>query len=146
LISPPLPFLVLRAITSYDVPGGGTGSGQGASTSVIDCINPAGAIAGENIDASNVMHGYVRAPHGAIATFDAPGAGTGFLQGTFPMGINPARTSLGLYVDWNNANHGFVRAADGTITTFDAPGAGTGPGQGTRAQHQSGGTHRGSLY
>jgi hypothetical protein len=118
-------------ITTYDAPGAGTGSGQGTSTSVIDCINPMGAIEGESVDANNVMHGYVRAPDGAITTFDAPGTGTGSFQGTFPMGISPAGAALGLYLDTSNVNHGFVRSEDGAITTFEAPGAGAGSGQGT---------------
>ena len=65
--------------------------------------------------------------------FDAPGAGTGAGQGTFPSGINNQGT-IGWYVDTNNVNHGFLRTPDGTITTFDAPGAGTGAGQGTMPQ------------
>ena len=66
-----------------------------------------------------------------MTTFDAPGAGTGFAQGTFALNINPAGEIAGEYHDASNVCHGFVRAPDGTITTFDAPGAGTGSGQGT---------------
>src|SRR5208337_797788 len=66
-----------------------------------------------------------------IITFDAPGAGTGAGQGTFPQGIVAGDAVAGYYVDANNLNHGFLRTADGTITTFDAPGAGTSAGQGT---------------
>ena len=68
-----------------------------------------------------------------ITTFDAPGAGTGPLQGTYATNINPSGTIIGFSRDANNARHGFVRSKDGSFTIFDAPGAGTGPGQGTRA-------------
>ena len=96
-------------------------------------INPAGKIAGYYNDASNVAHGYMRAPDGTITTIDAPGAGTGPFQGTFAYNINPAGAINGYYVDAGGVAHSYVRAPDGTITSFDAPGAGTGPGQGTYA-------------
>jgi len=94
----------------------------------VDLLTPAGAIAGVSLDASNVYHGFLRAPDGAITTFDAPGAGTGPGQGTFSDGINQAGTIEGEYVDASNVAHGFLRAPDGTFTTFEAPGAGTGSG------------------
>jgi hypothetical protein len=59
---------------------------------------------------------------GAFITFDAPGAGTGFFQGTFPASINQAGDVTGNYVDANDMGHGFVRASNGTFTTFDVPG------------------------
>ena len=58
---------------------------------------------------------------GTFTVFDVPGAGTGFLEGTFALGINPAGAITGYYQDADFGYHGFVRAADGTITTFDAP-------------------------
>src|SRR5260370_41456549 len=85
------------AIKTFDAPGAGTGSGQGTFTASTDGLNPAGAIAGYTLDASNVYHGFVRAPNGAITTFDVPGAGTGPFQGTYSDGINPAGTILGGY-------------------------------------------------
>jgi len=42
----------------------------------------------------NVAHGFVRAPNGVITTFDAPGAGTGAGQGTFPDQNDPSGGSL----------------------------------------------------
>jgi len=63
-----------------------------------------------------------------IAVFDAPGAGTSFLQGTVGLGITPAGAIAGAYIDANNVVHGFIRAPWGAFTTFDAPGAGTVPG------------------
>jgi hypothetical protein len=72
-------------------------------------INPAGASTSWYIDSGNVCHGFVRAPDGTITTFDAPGAGTGAWQGTFPLTINPAGAVTGYYVDASGVAHGFVR-------------------------------------
>jgi hypothetical protein len=41
-------------------------------------------------------------------TFDATGAGTGFQQGTAPMGITPGGVIMGFYIDPNYAHHGFL--------------------------------------
>ena len=57
---------------TFDVPGAGTGSGQGTFAGT---INPAGVVAGAYSDASGVNHGFLRSPDGVITTFDAPGAG-----------------------------------------------------------------------
>src|SRR6266496_2195431 len=114
-------------ITTFDAPNAGTGPGQGTFVFTGFCLNPAGAIAGSSLDASDVYHGFLRAPDGTITTFDVPGAGTGPFQGTLPLGINEAGTIEGFYLDSSDVNHGFVRASDGTLTTFDVPGAGTGP-------------------
>jgi hypothetical protein len=67
-----------------------------------------------------------------ITTFDAPGAGTGALQGTYAINVSPSGTIIGFSRDTNNARHGFVRSRDGSFTIFDAPDAGTGNFQGTR--------------
>src|SRR4029077_1506222 len=69
----------------------------------------------------------------SITTFDAPGAGTGPLQGTYATNINPSGTIIGFSRDATNVRHGFIRSKDGSFCIFDAPGAGTGPGLGTRA-------------
>src|SRR5205814_473751 len=68
-----------------------------------------------------------------ITTFDAPGAGTGPLQGTYATNIAPSGPIIGFSGDANNVRHGFVRSQDGSFTIFDAPGAGTAAFQGTRA-------------
>jgi hypothetical protein len=47
------------AITTFDAPCAGTGSGQGT---FIGDINPEGAITGNSVDNNNVNHGYLRSP------------------------------------------------------------------------------------
>jgi hypothetical protein len=115
-------------ITTFDVAGAGTGSGQGT---VASAMNAAGKIVGSYLDSNNAFHGFLRARDGTIITFDVRGAGTGSGQGTLPLAINPAGVIAGNYVDASGVNHGFLRSKCGDITTFDAPGAGTGSGQGT---------------
>jgi hypothetical protein len=58
-----------------------------------------------------------------LIKFDAPHAGTGSGQGTFPQDNNPAGAIAGYYIDANVSCHGFLRSPDGTITSFDAPGS-----------------------
>ena len=43
-----------------------------------------------------------------LTTFDAPGAGTIFGDGTVPLGINPAGVILGYYNDANSVQHGLL--------------------------------------
>jgi hypothetical protein len=60
----------------------------------------------------------------AQATFvpiDAPGAGTGEGQGTFPLAINRSGVIVGYFTDGGGVEHGFIRAANGTFTTVDDP-------------------------
>jgi hypothetical protein len=72
-----------------------------------------------------------RASGPASLRFDAPCAGTGFDQGTYPLSINSSGSIAGYYLDAGLLYHGFLRVSDGAITTFDVPGAGTGAHQGT---------------
>ncbi len=74
---------------------------------------------------SLTLWGVLLAQPGHIVTFDAPGAGTGFRQGTTPTAMNAAGAIAGYFVDSANLNHGFVRGANGDFTEFDADGAGT---------------------
>ena len=94
-------------ITTFDAPGAGTSAGQGTSlnawTSVVDGLNPAGAITGSYIDGNNVNHGFLRDPHGTFTTIDDPGA-----PDTVPNSINSAGVITGWYVDANNVAHGFL--------------------------------------
>jgi hypothetical protein len=112
---------------TFEAPGAGKAMLQGT---VPISINPTGEIAGFDLDANNLCHGFVRA-NGKISIFESPGAGKGFHQGTFPFSINAAGTIAGYYIDANSTRHGFVRAVAGRITRFEAPGAGTGSNQGT---------------
>ena len=72
-------------------------------------INPGGVIVGSFNDGFTINHGFVRTSDGTITTFDVPGAGTGFDQGTAPLGITPGGVIMGLYIDPNYGTHGFVR-------------------------------------
>ena len=118
-------------ITKFDVRGAGTEAGLGTVVEWAACLNDAGMITGNYVDANGVSHGYVRARDGKITKFDVEGAGTGAGQGTWSWSINPAGAVTAEYVDADSVSHGFVRAPDGTITKFDVSGAGTGAGQGT---------------
>jgi hypothetical protein len=71
-------------------------------------INPAGEIAGFDNDYISVNHGFVRGKDGTVTILDAPGAGTGFIQGTLALSINPAGQVAGFYSDANSVYHGFV--------------------------------------
>ncbi len=62
----------------FDAPGAGTAAGQGTRAYA---TNPSGEITGFFLDSTTVAHGYVRSNQGVITVFDAPGAGTGPLQG-----------------------------------------------------------------
>jgi hypothetical protein len=69
-----------------------------------------------------------------LVVFDAPGAGTGLIQGTgcfgCTFGINQSGAIVGTYSDANNVFHAFLRHPNGSFATFDAPGA----DNGTQAQ------------
>src|SRR5215472_8988454 len=107
---------------TFDAPGAGTGPFQGTFGIA---NNPAGAITGYYADASNLNHGFLRAPDGTLTTIDVPGA-----RQTFPESINPSGAIAGFW-GFGGVLHGFLRAPNGTFMTFDAPGAGTGLHQGT---------------
>ena len=69
-----------------------------------------------------------------FTAFDAPGAGTGALQGTLGTSINDNGDIAGVYLTAPNVAHGFVRTVvNGTasLATFGAPGAGSSLNQGT---------------
>jgi hypothetical protein len=57
----------------------------------------------------------------AFITIDAPGAGTGYSQGTVATVINAAGVIVGYEIDPNYICHGFVRKPDGGYVTFDTP-------------------------
>jgi hypothetical protein len=119
--------------TTFDAPGAGTGAVQGTWSSTFYGLNPAGAIIGWYVDSGNALHGYLRTAKGTVTTFDAPGGGTGAIQGTVPLSLNPERAVTGFYLDGSSVFHGFLRSPRGKLTTFDVPGSGTGFFQGTFA-------------
>jgi hypothetical protein len=104
-------------ITTFDVPGAGTGAGVACNLLFIptcqgtipENVNSGGAISGEYVDASGIFHGFLRAKDGSFVTFDAPGAGTGPGQGTIPFCNNPVNAITGYYIDASDLNHGFLR-------------------------------------
>ena len=108
-----------QRIITIDVPGAGTGPGQGTYAF---SVNDWGPITGWYVDSASVPHGFLRAPDGAIITFNDPDAGT--VGGTVAYMINRPGWIVGYFEDSNQLLHGFLRAPDGTFTTVDAPGAG----------------------
>jgi hypothetical protein len=113
------------AITTFDVPGAGTGAGEGTLSYA---IGETGAITGYYFDGADVSHGFLRDTNGVITTFDVPGSGTAPLQGTYGGGFTPNGTIMGNYFDADNLSHGFLMDSNGAFTTFDAPDAGHVPG------------------
>ena len=59
-------------------------------------------------DPNFVFHGFLRASNGTLTTFDAPGAGTGLGEGTFPSSINPSGAITGIFSDPSVVLHGFL--------------------------------------
>ena len=123
---------------TFDGPGQcETNGSQGCFGSEDSNINFFGLSVGNYMDnsANLVQHGMIRHPDGTLTTFDAPGAGTGSMQGTgcpgCVLGLNQWGVIAGTYSDANTVNHGFIRTPDGKFTAFDAPGAGTSSYQGT---------------
>jgi hypothetical protein len=108
-------------ITTFDVPGAGTGAYQGTYA---ENINQRGVITGFYVDANFVFHGYLRSPDGKFTTFDVPGATAG--EGTFPYGLNAEGATVGYWNDVNDAFHAFLRKPDGTIVSFTDPNECTG--------------------
>ncbi len=115
------------AVTAFSPHGATNQFGSSA-----EAMNVKGESAGFYTDKNFHVHGFVRGGAGHIATFDAPGAGTGSHQGTFVYGLSDIETAAGYIIDTPGAYHGFVRDKDGNVTSFDVDGAGTASGQGTR--------------
>ena len=92
-------------IITFDVPGA-------SQVTQAFGINPAGTIVGYYAvlnDQIFVYHGFLRTKDGDFTTFEAPDAGTGAGQGTFPRTNNPSDAITGYYMDANSAFHGFLR-------------------------------------
>jgi hypothetical protein len=80
---------------------------QGCIWSFPSGITPAKAITGSFNDGFAVKHGFLRDSDGRVTSFDVPGAGRGFNQGTVPLGVSPAGLIMGLYIDAKYRPHGF---------------------------------------
>ena len=63
---------------------------------------------------------------GKIITFDIPGAGTGYRQGTTATGINSAGVITGYWVDAGGIYHGFLLNLRGGLAVFNAGASGLG--------------------
>jgi len=98
---------------SFDIPGAGTGSGQGTFATA---TSGKGLITGSFVDSNFIDHGFVGSVKDSFTTFDAPGADTDPNERTWPNGINSSGTVTGFYT--TDHMHGFVRHSDGTFETF----------------------------
>jgi hypothetical protein len=105
-------------ITTFDVPGAGTASGQGTFSIGINLL---GVISGYYIDGGNVSHGFLRSRDGKLTTFDDPHATNLAGGGTNVVGMNLEGAVVGAYI--TATYHGFVRSPEGKFTTVDWPGA-----------------------
>lgn len=87
----------------------------GATETVAYDINNVGQIVGEFIDASGVIHGFLK-DGDTFTMIDVPGA-----TRTHAFGINDVGQIVGEFFDATGGIHGFLK--DGaTLTTFDVPG------------------------
>jgi hypothetical protein len=113
-----------QEIITFDVPGAGTGAGQG--TMPIGIVQ-GGWVMGRYIDANNVAHGFLRTPNGLITKFNVPGMGENPGQGAAEVfGMTPRLEIAGDYFDSSNNYHAFLRTRFGEINEFACPGAGPG--------------------
>jgi hypothetical protein len=93
---------------------------QGSADTYPSDINARGAITGYYQDATNVTHGFLRAPGGAITAFDPPNS---FIS-TIACCITSAGTIVGNYIaPGYGPEHGYLRASNGAYTVFDPPGS-----------------------
>jgi hypothetical protein len=71
-------------------------------------LNSRDEVTGIALDANGVEHGLIGFANGDTKTFDAPGGGTGFVEGTRPTTINDFGQVVGWVLDSNNVAHGFI--------------------------------------
>ena len=69
---------------TFDAPGADTKPGDNNGTYPTG-INAWGAVSGNYVDASNVLHGFLRSPEGKFTRFEAPGADTTPVPTTEPV-------------------------------------------------------------
>jgi uncharacterized membrane protein len=112
-----LPVWAVQAKPTYvtfEVPSAGTHKFQGTFAYR---INDADEVAGIYYDNNDVVHGFVRAPDGTVATFDPAGS-----VYTHIGAISDNGTITGEFRDAGHVYHGFVRTQDGAISVFDLSG------------------------
>jgi hypothetical protein len=91
-------------------------------------INVFGVIAATYADNSGnyVGHGLIRLPGGRLLSYEVPGAGNGYGQGTScpgcSVGLNIFGSTAGYYLDSNSLEHVYLRSFAGQATTFNTPG------------------------
>jgi len=106
-------------IIKFDVPGAGTGAGQGTTPYY---INNAGVITGWYVDASGVNHGFLRAPDGTItAPIDAPLAGNESGVGTNLYSVNRFGVIVGSSTANDQTCQSFLLAPNGRFTIIYLP-------------------------
>lgn len=110
------PPILNEQYTIVDAPGAGVSAGQGTT---VYAINAAGFVTGTYIDASQIAHGFLRAPDGTYTEFDAPE------HLTIPLAINAGNGITG--EDYTEA---FVRSPKGKITGFGCSGSSYSEGDG----------------
>jgi hypothetical protein len=86
----------------FDAPGAPFGH-----NTIPEAIDSKGTVAGIYSDANFVIHGFLRSADGGFTSFEVPGAGSQFKQGTFPM-FNTDESVVGFWIDNNYVQHGFV--------------------------------------
>ena len=106
------------AYSIFETTNAGILSGQNPAIPI--GIDSAGDVAGLYTDDNKVFHGFFFSASGNLTTFSAPGAGSGYRQGTYPTCINASGVVAGIYDDSSNIGHAFIRSATGTFTQFDA--------------------------
>src|ERR1700722_11368612 len=92
-----------QTITTFSIPGAGTGAGQGTGGFG---INPQGTVVGSYLDNGNVFHGFQCVSgcgsRRTFTTFNARGAGTAANQGTITFSINQFGVIAGYFIDASN--------------------------------------------
>ena len=104
------------ALVTFDAPDAGKAINQGTAPT---SINSKSVIAGYYIDSSNLLHGFLRQPNGAITEFSPPN-----MSGVFVLGINTSGQVIGSgthKVGSTFVTDGFLRSPGGHYTLIDAP-------------------------
>jgi hypothetical protein len=110
--------LSAQMFVSFDAPDAGTLQNQGTFPV---CISESGVIAGQYIDAGNLVHGFVRSDSGMITEFDPPGLVDNFVNGINHLG---QVVGYGSHVTSHGSSVvGFQRNQNGQFVPIGPPGA-----------------------